>query len=73
MTQNTSKPQSAQNVGEALASIAAQGEMGSDWEVFHDPATGQMKFVRRGDTARSPVPGSVPVTSIAATGFAAIA
>lgn len=73
MIQNTNKPQKTEEVRDALTSIAANGEQGSDWEVFHDPVTGQMKFVRRGDPSSQPQPGSVPVTSIAASGFAAIA
>lgn len=72
MIQNTNKPQKAAEVREALTSIAANGDQDSDWEVFHDPASGQMKFVRRGDSSSQPQPGSVPVTSIAASGFAAI-
>lgn len=70
MIHNTNKPHTTEEACDALTSIAANGEHGADWEVFHDPATGQMKFVRRGDPSSQPQPGSVPVTSIAATGFA---
>jgi len=73
MNTNTNKPQKTEEVADALSGIAENGEQGSDWEVFHDPATGQMKFVRRGDPTAQPQPGSVPVTTIAASGFAAIA
>ena len=69
MNHNTHK-QKSQDVQEAMTEIASNGEQG-EWEVFHDPATGQMKFVRRGDPNSQPQPGSVPVTSIASTGFAA--
>src|SRR5450759_617833 len=69
MTDHTTKPQNDNQAAEAMADIAA-GDSGADWEVFHDPATGQMKFVRRGDITGRPQPGSVPITSIAASGFA---
>lgn len=71
MIQNTNTQQKTEETQEALTNIAANGEQGSDWEVFHDPATGQMRFVRRDDPSNRPQPGSVPVTSIAASGFAA--
>ena len=72
MIQNTNKLQKTEDVRNALTNIAASGDQDSNWEVFHDPATGQLKFVERGGTSNPPQPGSVPVTSIAASGFAAI-
>lgn len=62
--------QNPETIGTSLAEVAAGGAKARDWEVFHDPATGQMRMIQRG--AELPPDGNV-VTSIASTGFAATA
>ncbi|MCU1276016.1 MAG: hypothetical protein JWO48_3447 [Bryobacterales bacterium] len=64
MPQNPNKPQ---EIEEALTEMAA-GDSDNDWEVYLDPSTGQMRFMRRGSQQ---VPGAFPVQPIATTGFAA--
>lgn len=68
MTYDADQPPSSQPVNSALTSIARDGD-DAPWEVFHDPVTGQMKFVHRGGLGAELPPGSVPVSSIATTGF----
>ncbi len=58
--------------GEALSDIASNGARDSEWVIYHDPSTGQMRYVRQDDPTYRPAPGSVPVNTFAENGFAAL-